>query len=136
VRIIKTQEEPQVRSNSPQNCGNTRLLDEKSDYEHAAVLSDEAINLGSKLYGSVNSAISSISREYKIKPAWLTRLRERRHVPVYRHAFHNLCVAIDDLQARVDAAREREIAKIKSIKQTGAQIAAALEDRSAGLERH
>ena len=121
----------QVRSDRPQNCRNLALLSEADDFQHAAILAEKAIGLAKELCGTGGAAVSYLSKRYRLKAAWLTRLWERRHVPVYRHAFNNLVVAVEHLESLVEEAKAAERAKIEAIKNMGTHLAADHGDRPA-----
>lgn len=108
-----------MRSEPPRNCRNLALLSEEDDFQHATLLAEKAVGLAKELCGTGGGAIAYLSKRYRLKAAWLTRLRERRHVPVYRHAFNNLIVAVEHLESLVEEAKAAERAKIEQIKNMG-----------------
>lgn len=98
-----------MREAVPQNCGNSlggraALLDEDTAFHQAAEVADQVITDAAARCGSIGRGIAVVARTYKIKPAWLQRLRERRKVPVYHNYYNNLLVALEDAVARQEAA--------------------------------
>jgi hypothetical protein len=115
----------------PRICGNPNasvkaLCTEDEDFDAAAELADQVIEAFRRTCGSVGAATKYVARNYGLRPAWLQRLRERRRVPIYRYAYNNLIVALEDIVARQEAAIELERARIQALRGTHEARAADL----------
>lgn len=131
-----------MRENVPQNCGNERpavrslsLIDEEKAFFDTAEIADQVINEAVERYGTVGRAVARVAGTYKIKPAWLQRLRERRKVPIYLTYYNNLLVALEDAVVRQEAAIALNKARLGAISNAAGadRLSVDLERRGAAM---
>lgn len=131
-----------MRGEGPQNCVARVLASPADDFEAAMSIAGFVIKETKTATGSVSNAIAYISRRYKLKPSWLQRLWEGRDVPIYRYAYNNLLIALDDLIAKREAEIELEKARFEALRNSNAaresssgRMVMDREDRMAPPER-